>query len=207
MTYPVIDVPEDSPNQLEQLGTKSKFWYDDENNRRMLFKVGRPDTGENWAEKVGCEICGLLNIPHAHYEFGKCGDKNGVVSETFVPDNARLILGNELLGHVYKEVYDENTKYRSSQHTVRRALALTTISDINFPLNSDFPNLQSAGDVFVGYLMLDALISNTDRHHENWGLIITGSQLSLAPTFDHASSLGRNESDENRIARLGVCRT
>jgi len=78
MTFPIIEVPADSANQLEQLGTKSKFWYTDDQNRRMLFKIGRPNTGENWAEKVSCEICSLLNIPHAHYEFAQCQEAKGV---------------------------------------------------------------------------------------------------------------------------------
>jgi len=51
--------------------------------------------------------------------------------------------------------------------------------------------------------MLDALVSNQDRHHENWGVILLPEQgVSFAPTFDHASSLGRNESDQTRAERL-----
>jgi hypothetical protein len=61
-------------------------------------------------------------------------------------------------------------------------------------------------DSFVGYLMLDALIGNTDRHHENWGVVslrsATGHSLTIAPTYDHASSLGRELSDEKRRGRL-----
>lgn len=41
--------------------------------------------------------------------------------------------------------------------------------------------------------MLDALVANLDRHHENWGIVVDPSGLlptELAPTFDHASSLG-----------------
>jgi hypothetical protein len=57
--------------------------------------------------------------------------------------------------------------------------------------------------VFVGYLLLDALIGNQDRHQLNWGLIRSPERrLMLAPTFDHASSLGRNESDAVRIERM-----
>jgi hypothetical protein len=55
----------------------------------------------------------------------------------------------------------------------------------------------------VGYLLLDALIGNQDRHHQNWGLLkVPGAGLTLAPTFDHASSLGRNETDAKRDERL-----
>jgi hypothetical protein len=58
--------------------------------------------------------------------------------------------------------------------------------------------------VFVGYLMLDALIGNTDRHHENWGVLLTSSRprtAELAPTFDHASSLGRELTDAGRLRK------
>ncbi|MYE54981.1 MAG: hypothetical protein F4X34_07285 [Chloroflexi bacterium] len=55
---------------------------------------------------------------------------------------------------------------------------------------------------FAGYLLLDALIGNTDRHHENWGLLrrrtSAGWSGYLAPSFDHASSLGRELQDERR---------
>ncbi len=62
-----------------------------------------------------------------------------------------------------------------------------------------------APGVFVGYLLLDALIGNQDRHHQNWGLLkVPGGGLTLAPTFDHASSLGRNETDAKRSERLAT---
>jgi hypothetical protein len=51
--------------------------------------------------------------------------------------------------------------------------------------------------------MLDAWIANQDRHHENWGLVISSDRnVHLAPTYDHASSLGWNETDDMRLERL-----
>lgn len=55
--------------------------------------------------------------------------------------------------------------------------------------------------------MFDALVGNTDRHAENWGVVIDYTNrydptYSLAPAFDHASSLGRNEPNESRRRRL-----
>jgi hypothetical protein len=72
------------------------------------------------------------------------------------------------------------------------------------PLNwNSLPNIKTAIDVFAGYLMFDALISNQDRHNENWGMIYASmTHTYLAPSFDHAASLGRNESDEKRLIRL-----
>jgi hypothetical protein len=52
-------------------------------------------------------------------------------------------------------------------------------------------------------LMLDAWIANQDRHHENWSLVVSPEPaVHLAPTYDHASSLGSNEIDKNRRDRL-----
>jgi hypothetical protein len=57
-------------------------------------------------------------------------------------------------------------------------------------------------DVFVGYLMLDAWIGNTDRHHENWALVVRPQATHLAPSYDHAASLGAHETDAIRHDRL-----
>jgi hypothetical protein len=64
------------------------------------------------------------------------------------------------------------------------------------------PGPLTAADVFVGYLAFDAWIGNQDRHHENWALLVSHDDVRLAPSFDHASSLGRNETDESRHQRL-----
>jgi hypothetical protein len=37
MTYPVIEVPGDASAQLEQLGTKAKFWFWMASGRQVLF--------------------------------------------------------------------------------------------------------------------------------------------------------------------------
>lgn len=51
-------------------------------------------------------------------------------------------------------------------------------------------------------MVLDAIIGNTDRHHENWGLLRRRTAAAwhgmVAPSFDHASSLGRELQDARR---------
>lgn len=202
MHYPVKVLPDDAPSLLEQLGTKEKAWFEQANNGRLLFKQGRPGTGENWAEKVSCEICTALQIPHAFYDLATWRDRRGVVSPSFVPDGFRLVLGNELLARVVKD-YDAERRYSSRLHTVRRAMIMTQA--VAVPLGTSLPELAQDGDgadIFVAYLMLDALIGNQDRHHENWGFVASTQSVYLAPTFDHASSLGRNETDASRTDRL-----
>jgi hypothetical protein len=62
----------------------------------------------------------------------------------------------------------------------------------------------SAYDVFAGYLVFDALIANQDRHHEIWAVLAdaTTGHRALAPSFDHASSLGFMLTDRDRWTRL-----
>lgn len=205
MTFRVITVSPDTSTQLEQLGTKEKCWFQQGKDTMYLFKVGRPNTGENWAEKVCCEIARLLGLPHAEYDLAIWGDKQGVITPSLVPENGGLILGNELLAWVDKS-YEAAAKYRTTQHILRRVIAVLQQPSIGTPTGWDCPSqVSNAVGVFAGYLLLDALVCNQDRHHENWGLIGTHERgLSLAPTFDHASSLGRNETDETRSKRLST---
>ena len=204
--YPVITVPDDAAESTEQLGTKPKFWFRNEIGQRCLFKQGRPGTGENWAEKVGAELCELLSIPHAHYDLAVWRDQPGVVSPNFVPEDCRLVLGNELLARLV-EGYAQTQYYQQAGHTLGRVFAVLRAPAVQAPASwTADPVVRSAAHIFVGYLMLDALIGNTDRHHENWGLIVgsghAGREAWLAPTFDHASSLGRNESEQRMLERM-----
>ena len=90
-----------------------------------------------------------------------------------------------------------------SQHTLSNIFSVFTNNSFNLPLNwIPLAGIKTAIDTFIGYLLLDAWIGNSDRHHENWAFIDFEGKSYLAPTYDHASSLGRNESDERRKKRL-----
>ncbi|MHB1163969.1 MAG: hypothetical protein ACYC3K_01885 [Candidatus Nanopelagicales bacterium] len=54
----------------------------------------------------------------------------------------------------------------------------------------------TAIESFAGCLAFDALIGNTDRHHENWAVIRTSGLL--APAYDHAASLGFDVPERRR---------
>jgi hypothetical protein len=195
--YRIIDVPARSSQQLEQLGTKPKFWYVSDG-RLSLFKQGRPQTGEDWAEKVCCEICQEIGLPHAAYDLATHSGTRGVTTPTFVPPDGELILGNQLLARVFAD-HETGRRYSRRTHTVGRIQQVLAREDLAPPLGWQVPEpLSGAGGVFLGYLMLDALVGNQDRHDENWGVVRSSGRLYLAPTFDHASSLGRNETDARR---------
>jgi len=200
--FPIIhvDAPEDS---TEPSGSRPKFWFVDQNSVRYLFTYSRPGTGEHWSEKIACELCRLLDLPHAEYDLAIYKGAKGIVSKSFVPEDGRLVHGNELLPKVIRD-YDQKQIFRQRQYTLRAVIAILSSMQIKPPLG--WPKrevLVSAMDIFVGYLMLDCWIANQDRHHENWGLVLNKEGIyHLAPTYDHASSLGRNETDQARQDRL-----
>lgn len=208
--FPVFEVDENAAESTEQLGTKKKSWFRHTELGRCLFKVSRQDTGEDWSEKIAAELCGLLGLPHARYELAISGELYGTISPSFMPEGGTLIHGNELLLQLVPGYGDTASSYRVSEHTIDLVLDTINKTGAKLPIDWNPPGgIELAAEVFVGYLLLDAWIGNTDRHHENWALIerfasTTGNapEFSLAPTYDHASSLGRNESDENRQKRL-----
>lgn len=57
---------------------------------------------------------------------------------------------------------------------------------------------------WIDALLFDALIGNTDRHQDNWGLIFTRTEqvarCRLAPLFDNGTSLG-HERFTDRVSR------
>jgi HipA-like C-terminal domain len=213
--YPVVQVlllpaentwsPRDAP-QSEHMGSKEKIWFQPATGGpRRLVKFSRPDTGEHWSEKIGAEVAALLGVPHAEVDVGFSGERPVSVTATFLEEGAALIHGNELLADADPTYRKEGPKFRTQEHTVQAVRSVLGERQVAVPPGT--AEDLSAFGVFVGYLLLDALIGNTDRHHENWGVIAKGHgaerHLELAPSYDHASSLGRELTDERRSALLG----
>ena len=210
--YPIIDISNQNIDDFEQMGTKSKFWYtDSKTGEEYLFKSihtedrqGKPiqRIGEDWAEKIACELAEALGIPHAHYDLAYYKGQRGIRSKKFTMDGDNMFFGNQLIEHVANRINAPLERGQRSQKVERVSAILARLIDHPPKGWVNTTNLKTTFDVFIGYLMLDTLISNQDRHNENWGMILNGNQTYLAPSFDHAASLGRNESREKMHERL-----
>lgn len=205
MTYPIAEI--ENYEKLEQLGSKEKFWYHDHaDNKVKLFKIGRPNTGENWSEKVTSEIAETLELPCVKYEFATWQGKQGVISPLFVPEGGRLVHGNEVLAKIVAN-YPKKATYQTREYKLSSVIGILHIlkNKISLPIGYNGNRaIKNPLDVFIGYLMFDCLISNPDRHHENWGFILDNKnkKAHLAPTYDHASGLGCRVSDDEIIKRI-----
>ena len=174
---------------VEPIGTKQNCWLREEGGASWLFKEARSEparpSGQDWAEKAVAEFAKLLGVPAATVELAHRSGKRGVISRNFVRGGDELTHGNELLsGKDPDYPQDQQTNDTPGYH-------VGAIRDVLRPYvgrSSDGLTSSSAFDGFVGYLVLDAWVNNTDRHHRNWG-VIRGLTKMLAPSFDHASSL------------------
>ncbi len=199
-SYPIVEVQPEWRVEVEEMGSKKKFWY-----RRpggataWLFKFPQDNTGQHWAEKIAAEIAARLGTLHAKVELAEFQGTRGSVTESFARRGRELVHGNQLLGRIIHG-YDAERTLRQSAHTLSNILQV---------MDRVFVNSESARRAklhVAEYLVLDALIGNTDRHHENWGLLRkrVGDHWrgSVAPSFDHASSLGRELLDARRDRHL-----
>ncbi|MFN0304504.1 MAG: hypothetical protein ACKVQU_29570 [Burkholderiales bacterium] len=218
--FEVQEISRSQKGIIEQLGSKEKFWIDGD---RWMYKVSRPGSGEHWAEKLGESVCRVLGVPCANYELARHEGQIGVISENIVPPGASLLLGNtaiQFLGNPRGAQRKFGSKLSSKldiprrggaerkmpewQHTVATVFA-SIGPPVQTPLGFDCPDgISNARDVFTGYLMLDCLIANQDRHELNWALVLTEDPggLHLAPTFDHGAGFARQITDAERESRL-----
>jgi hypothetical protein len=178
------------------MGSKPKFWFRiDGDDAPWLFKEARFATGEAWAEKIASEIARAIGLPAATVELACFGKIRGVAVRSVVPPDGELIHGNEVMAMRWQS-YDRAKRFGQAEHTwsnIRQALTAVFEEDVDAEIER-----------FCGLLVLDALIGNTDRHHENWAMLAVRAReteparMSISPSFDHASSLGRELTDARR---------
>jgi hypothetical protein len=173
------------------------------------------EQGEDWSEVVSTQIGLALGVPCATTRLCMRSGHRGSLSLNVTPDKYNLWDGMVVLESC-AEVTDyfphvegqpgldparPNVKRPGhSVENIQRAL-----DGVLAPPGFVGPDELDAFDVFCGYLLFDALVANRDRHEQNWSVLVPslGSEPSrLAPTYDHASSLGYNMLDDRRTARL-----
>ena len=226
---PIVSIPTEL-DERENRGARTKFWVRIEGEtERWLLKIPRPNTGEHWAEKVTAEIGRLVGIECAQVELARCvneaafehglqearvethvqrtaPDLLGTICRSFVPDAVATdnehyyFHGWQILQWVV-ENYDTKLRFGQRDHNIKNiTAALADIMGID-TLNR-MPRWDDALEHVASYALLDGLVGNTDRHHENWMLAYVhycgDMWIDIMPSYDHASSLGRELTDDKR---------
>jgi len=146
-----------------------------------------------WSEVIAYELsklCGVY-VPPAFVAVGPDNQTTGCLLELFFgyqdePSEARLVHGSDLLSRVTPN-YDDKT---GRPHTFTGNVRICRGSGVKDTMKN-----------WASLIAFDALIGNTDRHPENWGLLrhLDGgaSKLVFAPLYDNGTSLGYNVREED----------
>jgi hypothetical protein len=160
-------------------GRRGKDWLIDPATRRYgLFKRPHYHVSETAAEKVAAELGHVFGIATAETDLALRDGDRGILSHKFLQKDETLVNGGDLIIGVRPD-YDRT---RGKEHSFQ---LIETV-------------LQTRGLMpgMIDLLVLDATIGNSDRHQDNWSVIISSSgQWRLAPSYDHGSSLGRDISE------------
>ena len=192
MSYPVFAIdPKMSIEELvipvEGTGYLRKFWVEHPQLGQSLIKI-EEDTAPAWSEKISYEIAARLELPAAPYEFGELigwsnyADRTKViVSPNFKSADVRYIQGTELLA---------SQTNPDDSYTVSRILETLAQNDIQLPSGYQAPfGISNGADLMVGYLLLDSLVANNDRHSGNWEIGLDNRGVkTLAPVYDNGAS-------------------
>ena len=205
--------------QREQGGRdENKFWLgraaDAPRAEQWLWKPRRM-TGDGTvhqvndaAEVITFRLAKRLGLPAAECRFAVRRQEVGVISHNVTPSGFDLHDAGTFLSEVsgyfrHRPVFDadgrERGRVRMDEGYTLEA-ARKVLDGVGGPPGWE---QYSGFTLFAGYLVLDALTANTDRHPRNWALLVDrrDGRRAIAPTFDHGSALGSGLTDANRRRR------
>lgn len=145
----------------------------------VLFKGARYHASELAVEKVAAGLGIVTGIATAKTDLAVREGRKGVISHRFMSVEETVIHGGDLLMGARAQ-YDRARPREQTFQLVREVLP---------------PDLLPS---MIEMVAFDALIGNTDRHHDNWAVIRSVSATDrLAPAYDHGSSLGSHVEDDH----------
>ncbi len=160
-------------------GTRRKrVAWDRKENKIAIFKYEEYNCTESCSEKMSYEIAKVLDYPCAKIELAE--DENGVIG-----------ILNYLFIDTKEAEHTDIIAYINKNHTDRKQFY--TINNIKKCLDQLDNNLFAQ---FLKILVFDALIGETDRHEENWGIIIKNEHYYISPLYDNGCNLLREFKNE-----------
>ena len=193
-TWAFLDLSHATSLITEVAGLKPKAWLQTASEGEWLFKTHRPGTHESVAEVYAASLAALLRLPAAEYRLASWNGQAGCASRKF----EGIQPGKQLLSSADAN-YKVDSRFSNEDHAIE--LVADVLSELSVDTGASATSADARG-MFLGYLMFDAWIANTDRHHENWGYIEVAGVRTLAPTYDHGSAFAWRESDEKLLKRL-----
>ncbi len=209
--------------RVEPRGAAAKLWIREPGGSSTRFEsdwlfkpVSTQENGvrqiSDWTECVGSVIARTMGIPAAESRLAMRAGVDGVIVRNVRAPGYDMVSGRlAMLHEIGVETRDSvRDKTASIGHSISNVLR--TLGEYSAPPGWATWADASAVDVMVGYLVLDALIGNGDRHEQNWSILRARSSIddlrdAIAPSYDVEASLGFQLSDYQRSERLRSPRT
>jgi hypothetical protein len=141
--------------------------------KRCLIKGGNMPLNQEVANEIlASRICERLGIPHVNYEVTEINGIRYSVCEDFITGDTELVTA----WHIKKLIKKEN-------HVSDHESFIKKVEELGIP------DIRKRTDMM---LVLDFIITNTDRHYNNFGLIRSADTLewlSVAPLYDSGTSM------------------
>lgn len=164
-------------NYAEASGRGEKHWLQN-NDVLGLFKYPKTiHTFEHVSEHIASNIGKKLKIPCADVDIGTYNGRQGCLSHLVTKPNEILCEGINFLQIQYND-YNELTLQCSDGK--RYSFEMIWNSLVNNYVRKSFLDVP----------IFDFIIGNSDRHHNNWAVLIdTDFNFRLSPLYDNGSSL------------------
>ena len=178
----------------EGSGRSEKIWLQNpDTGQTGLFKFKKDvGTTDHVSECIAYEIAQLLELPCAKFELGMYHGRDGSMSYNIIKtSNQILVEGIYFITLIYPEYNPEQfidtvTKHRYSIEMVKKAI-------------EHFVSIEG----FLKMLVFDYLIGNSDRHQNNWAILIDDDKKEWSPLYDNSSSLCAYIPEEQIAGYLG----
>jgi hypothetical protein len=161
----------------------------------------------DWTEMACSRIANELDIPSATSRLAVRHGTEGVVVRNVRPVDYDMHTGRVAMLHEIDVQTRDSKRDRTASigHTLENVLRV--LDAYGPPPGWQSWEEATAIDVFVAYLILDALVGNGDRHEQNWSVLWAKSSVSgltdrISPSYDIEASLGFQLSDRQRSDRL-----
>lgn len=145
-----------------------------------IFKYDHPDynVSEISSEKMSYEIAKVIGFDCARIELAK--DENGKIGVLNYLFTNKDCEHSDIISYLNDNILNRKEFY--------------TLSNIKKVLDGLNPMLFSG---FIGIMIFDALVGETDRHEENWGILKYQDYYQISPLYDNGCNLLREFKDES----------
>lgn len=149
-----------------------------------------------FSEHVGCAVFRILGIPAQNTFLATCIDP--------MSKKEKIVVACEIFGETGGARLIEFSKVllNDTDSNQKRAVTIEAVMDV---LDDErlISNRDSIKQYFWNMFVVDALIGNSDRHFDNWGLLESDAgEFSPAPVYDCGSSLSPLKSDAQKEGLL-----